>query len=298
MFRTPFGKRAAICPSAAVLALACALTFPATSAAQTALQGTGFILQVNEKEMVLAHPGNQAMANYAEWDTPYQRLLDRNMPFLMLTNLDDSEAPITQLELTIGDERFNFGNTAKMFHGLYTMVGRSNPDAVVMSHVEDAGDKLVVNFGPTGLAVGESVCFRINLDVDADHPDFFAYPDFRTVLFDMNGYEVYDGNVYQPSDEDNATALVTFGSGESSFQAGPIAFQDTPVEGMEQLYSNRALRPYGVMERASTFAVSASVGEVVPEPSSIALGLVGCLGGAMLAVHKRRRMAGVSEFAA
>jgi hypothetical protein len=290
MFRTIIGKRASICLPAALSALVWASAFPATSDAQNALQGTGFTLQVNEKEMILAHPSNQGMANYAEWDTGYQRLLDRNMPYLMLTNLDGSDAPITELEFTIGDERFNFGNTAKMFHGLYTMVGRSNPNAIVTSHVEDAGDKLIVNFGPNGLAAGDSVCFRINIDVDADHPDFFAYPDFRTVLFDMNGYQVYDGNLYDPSDKDNATALVTFGSGDAAFKVGPQALQDTAVGEPEKLFSNAALRPYGIMEAASTFAVSAGTVEAdVPEPSGMVLGLAGCVCGAMLAARKRLR---------
>jgi hypothetical protein len=278
-----------MCCFAALLAVACELALPATSAAQTVLQGNGFTLQLNEKEMILAHPGNQAMANYATWDTGYQRLLDRNMPFLMLTNESTSDDPITELRLTIGDDRFNFSNAAKMFHGLYTMLGRTNPDAVLTSHVEDVGNELVVNFGSQGILPGKSVCFRIDLGVDSDHSDFFPYPDFRTVLFDMNGYNVYDGNVYDPSDEDNATALVTFGTGESTFKAGPVAFQDTPVTGVEQFFSNRALRPYGVMEQASTFVVSAKTGEtLVPEPSGIVLGLLGCVGGAMLAARKRR----------
>lgn len=285
-----------MCPPAALLAVVCAMTFPATSVAQSALQGSGFSLQLNEKEMVLAHPGNQGMINYAEWDTGYQRLLDRNMPYLMLQNDALSAEPIMELRLTIGDERFNFGNTAKMFHGLYTMIGLSIPNAVVNSHVEDAGNELVVNFGSQGILPGSSVCFRINLDVDADHSDFFPYPDFRTVLFDMNGYNVYDGNVYDPSDEDNAMALVTFGAGESMFEAGPVAFQDTPVGGVEQFFSNGALRPYGVMEKASTFIVSAEIEtEVVPEPSSIALVLLGCAGGAVLAARRRRRKFGENE---
>jgi hypothetical protein len=295
MFRTNYDKRVAVGPASALLALACALALPATSAAQNALQGTGFALQINEKEMMLAHPGDPAMANYATWDTGFQRTLDRNMPFLMLTNLDTSEAPITEMELTIGDIRFNFGNTAQMFHGEYTMVGRSNPDAIVTSHVEDGGDKLVVNFGPDGLAAGDSVCFRINLDVDADHPNFFAYPDYRTVLFDMNGVQAYGKSV--DSDDplaDNAKAQVTFGSGESAFHAGPVAFEDSTVGAPESLFSNRALRPYGIMENASTFEVSAEVTtEEVPEPSAIVLGLVGCLGGAVIAARKRMRNAAV-----
>jgi len=290
MLRTIFGKQATIRPSAVLLALICASALPATLAAQTTvLEGTGFSLYVNEKEMILAHPGDQAMANYAQWDTPYQRLLDRNMPFLMLQNEESSSLPITELRLSIGDKLFNFGNTASMFHGLYTMVGRTNPDAVVNSHVEDAGNELVVNFGSQGILPGELVCFRINIDVDANHPEIFPYPDFRTVLFDKNGINVYDGNLKKFSDEDNATALVTFGSGESKFEAGPVAFPDEIVNGAEDLFTNRALRPYGIMENASTFVVSAKIIEedVVPEPSGIVIGLMGCLGGAMWAMRRR-----------
>jgi hypothetical protein len=276
---------------AAVLAWACCLAMPGIAAAQSSIQSTGFSLQINEKEMMLAHPGNQAMTNYATWDTGYQRILARNMPFVYLTNNEDSAGPITELRLTIGDERFNFGNTANMFHGLYTMPGRTNPNAALSSHVEDVGNELVVNFG-SGLLPGESICFRINLDVDAGHPSIYPYPDYRTVMFDMNGVNIYDGNLVNFSDADNATATVKYGTlGSPPLEVGPLAFHDDSVSEPGSLFYNRIYRPYGVMEPADTFQVGASTEIPIPEPSSIVLGLVGCVGGALLAARARRRRA-------
>lgn len=289
MFRASPKQRVRPCYVAALLALAYTLTIPLLSMAQPPDDTASFTLELNEKEMMLAHPGDLGMAMYSMWDVSYQRILDRNMPFVKLFNDEDSTVPITELRLTIGDERFNFSNSAAMFHGKYTMNGRSNPDAAISSHVEDQGDELIVDFGNGGLLPGNGVCFRINLDVDAGYPDIFPYPDYRTVLFDMNGIEVYDGGVPNESSDDNAMATVIYGTaGPPPLELGPYAFPDADVQAPQSFFLNGVVRPYGIMEHPDTFAVSAAISGV-PEPSSIVLGVIGGLGGMMLGLRSRRR---------
>ena len=81
-----------------------------------------------------------------------------------------------------------------------------------------------MNIGDGGLQPGELVRFKIDLDVDPEFADqVFAHPDYRTVLFDMNGFNVYDG-LQQQSDADNGKAVGDFRSGRGRrFGDGPGA---------------------------------------------------------------------------
>ena len=84
----------------AVLSLA---TVGAAARAQDA-----FTVNISEKEMMLDHPGDMMWTKYLMWDLGYQRMMNRNAPFIELQNSATSTSPITEFHLTIGDSRFNF----------------------------------------------------------------------------------------------------------------------------------------------------------------------------------------------
>ena len=73
-------------------------------------QDNSFTLKFSEKEMKLEHPSDMMWDKYLMWDLAFQRMNDRNMPYLELTNDAGSTSPIKELHLTIGDTRFNFSD--------------------------------------------------------------------------------------------------------------------------------------------------------------------------------------------
>ncbi|MCI0349251.1 MAG: hypothetical protein L0Z53_07495, partial [Acidobacteriales bacterium] len=226
---------------AAMLALTC-LSLVAISSPLLA-QDT-WLLKISEKELQLANPNDPMWMKSNMWDISFQRMNDRNMPTLELSNIQPVGSPdITQFRMTIGDTRFHFSDG---FMGEAVVLGNTTPGFDLDSSISPDGNELIVNI-VGGLAPGELVRFKIDLDVDPGHPDppFFIHPDFRTVLFDMNGIQFYDGNIVQNSSADNAQARVQFSDG--SF-ADPATFIDEVVTGPEADYYNDIFRPYGIME--------------------------------------------------
>ena len=104
-------------------------------------------------------------------------------------------------------------------------------------------------------------------------------PDFRTVLFDMNGVDVYAGTTI-PSTADNSQAFVNFNPGGKSTVA---TFADAPVAAGQ--YFNNNIREYKAMDAVLIFQLE---GSQIPEPASIGLVLLGLAG---FCVGSRRRSA-------
>jgi hypothetical protein len=274
--------RAARRVAAAVLAV-----WSLAAAAAPLVAQDSWLLQISEKENQLAHPTDPMWMKANMWDIGYQRVNDRNMPVLELTNLQPAGGPdITQFQLTIGDSRFNFSDVEL---GEFAMLATTTPQYDDFELDSSGGNTLVVNImkdGGGGLAPGDVVRFKIDLDVDPGFtdPPFFADPDYRTVLFDMNGVQVYGPDPSIPAGaEDNAQATVLFSNGTTST---PATFIDEMVFDPSSQYYNNIFRPYGVMEPVRVFKVGG--GTVIPEPSSCLLALVGLLGGMRMAARSRR----------
>jgi hypothetical protein len=268
---------------------AAGLAFVALMAAVPAqAQDVGsFTVKISEKEMILDEPNDMAVQKYVMWDLGFQRMNDRNMPYIELANAPTS-APITQFRLTIGDERFNFTNS---FMGDYAMLGGTTPGFDISSStVGNLGDELLVNIGDGGLAPGEVLRFKIDLNVDDQFAgQFFQHPDYRTVLFDMNGFNVYD-SLQQFSTTDNAQAKVEFDPATGpNVISDPIVFQDELVVGPESQFYNDNYRRYNEMDPVRIFQLGGEA--VIPEPSSIVLGFVGALAGLWLSRRSRRPVA-------
>jgi len=247
--------------------------------AMAQLGDVGFQVSIASKEMVLEHPHDHSVEMFAAWDAPFQRIADRNMPFVEVMNLGGSTGNLTEFSITIGDSDYNFSDD---YFGSLIMLGDSTP-GFSLSSSSTNGDELVVSIGNGGLAPGEVIRFRIDLDVDAGIEGLFPHPDFRTVLFDMNDM---DGNGMS----DNSVVTATFANPSNTSQTATASAQlmDFGVTGPQAQYFNQSIRPYSQMEGVDVFSLQGiTPATVVPEPTSI--GIASGLLGAMVLVGRRRR---------
>jgi hypothetical protein len=242
--------------------------------ARAVITDTDWSLKISEREKAF-RPASDAMAMKAlMWELPSSRMFARNLPFICLTN-ESATASISQFKMTIGDDQFHFANSLM---GMYAKLGKENSGVSLSSTVEDSGDTLVVNFLNEGIAPGQTVNFQFDIDVDAGL-GFFANPDYRTVLFDMNGDNHYQsaGVVNDPSSDDNAQVSLTFSqTGMPSVTTLPAAFNDPNVLDGSAGFVNSSMARYGQSDPIRAFPLSG--GTVVPEPNAAALGLLGLLG--------------------
>jgi hypothetical protein len=274
-------RRLAAC-SVALAALALTVSFASQSQAQNA-----WSVRLSEKEDELAHGNDPMWSKWLMWDIGYQRMVERNSPYLELTNASTSTVPITEFHITIGDNRFNF---APVVGSDLVALGSTTPGvALTSSTVGGLGDELVVNIGGGGLAPGQMVRFKVKLGIDASFAATYAnsfgssLPDYRTVLFDMNGINVY-GSDGKTDPDDNSHAHVVF---NSTIQSGTSVFPDAVVP-VGQYYNNN-IRSYSATDPVNLFQLNGAA--VVPEPASIGLVLLGIAGFPMSARSRGRRSA-------
>lgn len=240
---------------------------------------TGFTLQISPYARVLDAIGTPQFMDVL-WeescDNPHLRVRARNKPAVMLTNNDDSAAPITSFTLSIDvSQPFLFGTgdavgdnfTNYIKNTFYTDAGVT----ITGSSISPDGRSLTVNFD--GLTAGKKAIF--NVDLDAADPGMFPFPDYRMVLLGA------------PQPGENPTTPGTFSATFTN---------DTPLPNSQTLsgqftqmtetptYHDMVIRPYGVMDKVEII----TEGGQIPEPSGIALALSG-LG--LLAVRRFRRVA-------
>jgi len=262
-----------------VAALAVAL---APHFAQADITDTDWSLKISEREKAF-RPASDAMAMKAlMWELPSSRMFARNLPFICLTN-DSATASISQFKMTIGDDQFHFANSLM---GMYAKLGKENNDYSISSTTEDEGDTLVVNFLNGGIGPGETVNFQFDIDVDTGL-GLYKNPDYRTVLFDMNGDNYYQsaGVINDPSSDDNATVQLTFiQAGMPSVTTLPVAFEDPNVLDGSAGFVNSNMARYGQSDPIRAFVLEG--GAIIPEPSSAVLGLLGLA--ATLSLPRRR----------
>jgi PEP-CTERM motif len=227
-------------------------------------------LGISEKELKLENPTDMMWDKWLMWDIGFQRMVARNSPYIELSNAAGSTSAITEFHITIGDNRFNFGNVEA---NSPVMLGSTTPGfALTGNTLNGAGDELVVSIGNGGLLPGDTVRFKIKLDVDPAYAATYAanfgssLPDFRTVLFDMNGNNVYDGT-QNVSSADNSQAFVIFTPGGKGSTA---TFEDETVAAGQ--FFNNNLREYRAMDPVLIFNLE---GSQIPEPASVGLAMIG-----------------------
>jgi len=280
----------------AAVALACFALAALPALAQTS--SDMFKLEISEKEKAISDPTNTALQNFLMHDLGADRMIARNMPYLELTNLDP-DFPLMEFHASIGDSRFHFDCDMLQACAMISSApaGIRIESSVIPTADDDPsllpGDVLILNFDNGGLAPGESVRFKIALGVD-DGYDFFHRPDYRTILFDMNGMDAYGGNVGVPtsmsgdSTADNSQLTAMYGTGGTPYMMAYSALIDYPVMGEAANYYNNHYRPYGIMEHVDTFLALGQASEI-PEPSAAMLAIVGVFGGLALRSRSRRR---------
>jgi hypothetical protein len=131
------------------------------------------------------------------------------------------------------------------------------------------------------------VHFRIDLGLDDGFSGapFYEFPDFRTVLFDMNGEQHYGPDpAFPPPAEDNARVTVHFSDGAMS---GPFPLPDFTVTGPQKDYVNENFHRVFAVDGVDLFAVSGAAG-VIPEPGTAGLAIVGLLSGLATGIRRRR----------
>jgi hypothetical protein len=270
--------------AAAFIVTALAVAFLSPLAAQAVITDTDWSLKISERELAF-RPATDAMAmKTLMWDLPAARRAARNLPTICLTNESES-ASISQFKMSIGDEQFNFGNS---YFGTYAKLGKDTPGISLTSAIEDGGDTLVVNFGGSGIAPGQTVNFTFDIDVDAEFASsFYKFPDYRTVLFDMNGDNYYRGAgiINDPSADDNAEVWLTFSqTGMPSVTTVPSPFADPNVLDGSARFVNSNIARYGDSDPVRTFPLDG--GAIIPEPASAVMCLFGL---AATLVGSRRR---------
>jgi hypothetical protein len=266
--------------------IALALFAAATFSASAVKAQNAFTMNISEKELKLEHPDPNDMAwnKWLMWDLGYERMMDRNMPFIELQNSATSSSPITEFHLTIGDSRFNFVPDSGTS---LVALGATTPGFDLSgSTVSNAGKELVVTIGNGGILPGHLVRFQIKLGVDPSFATQYAatfgasQPDYRTVLFDINSnggstpVDLYgpDPNL-APGASDNASAFVLFGGVKSSVQTLADATVDAEDQAVNGQYRNNALRPYSASDNVNLFQLQG--GNEIPEPGSMALAMLG-----------------------
>jgi hypothetical protein len=260
------GRHASLTMRAASLMLTAfaisAISFDAARAQTT----SPFTVKISEKEMKLEHPTDMMWDKHLMWDLSFQRMNDRNMPYIELMNAATNTAPITEFHMTIGDSRFNFANNML---GTFALLGSTTPGFQLTSSTVD-GNELIVMIGNGGLQPGSLVRFKVDIAVDPPNPNgYFEFPDFRTVLFDMNGINVYDDTI-QTSSADNSQSWVVFDPATGpNFSTVPVAFQDPVVPPPASSFFNDNPREWGENDPVRIFELGG--GEVIPEPTSLVL---------------------------
>ncbi|HEY4233270.1 MAG TPA: hypothetical protein VGM76_07575 [Lacipirellulaceae bacterium] len=272
-------------PAIAAGLLAVTLAAVLASAAFADTSPDSFSVRLSEKQGALQSDAD-SMMSYMSRDLGFDRMLSRNRPYLELTNNSTSQDPITDFHLALGDSRFNFDCAAL---GACAVASKTSTVDLVSSQ-SDGGDQLDINF-PDGLAPGATVRFRIALGFDAQYKgdkDYFATPDFRTVLFHMDGGDFYPINA-PSSGSGDAEMTVNFGA----LTAGPVSFDSLdnfPVSPFAGRYYNNIYHAYGATDPVQVFeGLSGSVAAGVPEPSTAVLAAAGLLIGLIPAVRRYRR---------
>jgi hypothetical protein len=201
-------------------------------------------------------------------DNPHLRIRARNKPAIMITNFDGdtvgpfaSVAPITSFTLAINEGPFIFDDgdvvtdnfTDFIKNTIYTDAGVS----ITSSTVSPDKKTLTVNFD--GLTAGKKAIF--NIDLDTTDPDGFLYPDYRMVLC---GAPFDDAEPTTP-----ATVTATFVNAASPApNSATLTFQLDQLED-PPAFENEDIRPYHTLDKMEVKSME------IPEPGSVALGLIG-----------------------
>jgi hypothetical protein len=208
-------------------------------------------------------------------DNPHYRVRARNKPAVLIQNRDSSEGALSSFTMTINLAAYLFGaggDGGDGFDGYIKRSAYADPGVdIIGSSVSPDGQRVTVNFD--GLTAGKSVIFRVDIDVDSNpiYADLFPFPDFRSVLFDMDD----EGD---PTEHTGTTTATFSADGMSSTTS------ESPLVGkFDMEWEGENTRPYHVVDPI----IPGGGGGGIPEPSSLLLMLTGLVSSSMLRRTKR-----------
>lgn len=220
-----------------------------------ATQAQSFTYNISTSEALLELPDDMVVQKIEMWDSPLMRIIKRSRPFIEVknTSAEGSGQNLTMFTMTIGDTDYSFGDSVL---GDYAVTGYSTP-GVIASTSAPGGDELAISFAGDGLAPGEVARFQIDLDPDPGL-DLYVHPDFRFVLFDMNGGD----------DSDNSQLSGVFSTSGLGTQSIIDTVIPDPIAAL--VATEGSIRSYDTQEPVDMFGGEA----LIPEPSSLLLAVL------------------------
>jgi hypothetical protein len=270
-----------------------AFTVMTSLASATPIELAKASFRLAAKETLLTKPQTPQWIMAAMSDSPSQRRANRNKPWLEIQNESIDGVYLTEFHLTIGDERFHFANN---YFENFTVISPTSTFREIGSHTIEDQNELVVMFDNGGLAPGQKVRFRLEIGVDADQTTLLqqsTHPDFRTVLFDMNGIDAHGSFPFATAAhhaEDNSSGYGIFKKGETIIESASTTLADFSVQGATAHTFNQYYRNWRGPEEVNVF--SDVVTTMVPEPDSF---LLSTLGIAIFGLFMGRRPSGTCE---
>lgn len=207
-----------------------------------------FRFSICEKPELLDYPDSSMVAHMAAWDSPNGLMMARNKPYIELENTSPT-ADLESFTMSIGDPDYFFD-----FVRSIESVGDIGVTATLLSPdgVDDGVGGGMIHLEFENFAPGAVVRFQTQLQPYSS--DVFQFPDFRAVLFDLNG----------DNSEDNSLLSATF----AEEGGDPVV--------VEQYLEDYAMfaptivgfgyRPYGSMDHVEIFHSQAGF-SAVPEPN-------------------------------
>jgi hypothetical protein len=225
-----------------------------------------FELRLSESAQVTVDPTNQAVLQQAANLTPHELFSMRDAPYLQLMNTSPpgSPAEIFRFSITIGDlqnnqQHFDWAKIVDFSPGITWQFVM--PDEVNGGLRSDAIDILFTGFTP-----GKLVRFQTDIDNDQGEVDLFT--DFRQVLFDLGGNNVFD-NAFAAAHFREPGLPITVASAflPDFAQLGPTTLGFRAIDAWV-LKGPETVQPFSVSGEAF----------IIPEPETAALLLCGPLG--------------------
>jgi hypothetical protein len=239
--------------------------------AEVAAQTESYNLRISEDLQVLKNPNDMHAQMMAAWTTPATLAMERNRPYLMLTNTSttdnggDGAAQLTSFSMTIGDtsQTFDWSRIVSASPGVgITLV---TPDKLD-NHVKN--DVITYNF--TGFTPGKEIIFHI--DIDPKSATANPFTDYRQVLFTLNGGSNPAGN---------SETSATFIDNNETINIDPTPWNN-PIDNGPTVFGMQFVSHY-MDDHVTSYQTGAfGVGAPLPEPSGfvlVGIGLVGLLWG-------------------